>query len=673
MTSSSSDTSYSPWTLPPKLSGPPQGQLTFQLIPLHPEGDLARVRVTWWGQKTPALVELCPDGTASLVKFDVVTSEKRFRDYLQDAKRLEMMVEDVEGRVVGVAFVKDLVQVLDGGRLEQEVEVIDDYAIKIGSFKCEMRFRHVESQEKVTKTTTHPRPTRPIYRPTPKRMSPVSHAPKRMSPISHAPKRTSPTSQAAKKASRTSHAPKKISPMSHAPKRNSKPAPTRSDEDRPRVTFSDANVLQEEQPRIEDVLARSKRRLASYEQKKTSKKEEKENRRPPQHHPLPSWNLSTARLKFISSVTQIAINIHHVSLNKTVADSILGGKPNSTSRIVLRSRERQTQNLIKSFSTKDASSSSLSFFVSYTVPPNQEATNHCSRKLKNQDITFGHKSVHPTVFKPDLLDIWWTSDLTFKFLSRALSQRTPTCIAQATIGLKYLLTDPNNSCGKVMKLPLYASTKFFSDNKLDSEIIGDLFVSFTLAKKREDFLQGRTVSPQRAVRDGESEDLGDKEEEESYEDVDVRPSRDHFSERVVLKSRGQISQPQSPSKCLPQATSKPLKSPLVFCFLNVPEGRNFAMDVSSGPAPSLFLHCRFMTSEDAVQSQICWNSTRPEFHMKHYLPLPLDVDFLVRCKENYLVVEVWNFGKPTSKVVGVAMIPLQQFYLAFKVSTFRTR
>jgi len=37
-----------------------------------------------------------------------------------------------------------------------------------------------------------------------------------------------------------------------------------------------------------------------------------------------------------------------------------------------------------------------------------------------------------------------------------------------------------------------------------------------------------------------------------------------------------------------------------------------------------------------------------------------------RCQDNSLVIEIWNFGKP-SQLVGVCMAPLQQFHSVFKV------
>jgi hypothetical protein len=100
----------------------------------------------------------------------------------------------------------------------------------------------------------------------------------------------------------------------------------------------------------------------------------------------------------------------------------------------------------------------------------------------------------------------------------------------------------------------------------------------------------------------------------------------------------------------------------VFCFLKISEGRNFALD-SKAPK-NLYIYYRFMTSTDVVRSQISWNSTRPKFNVAHYVPVRLDRDFLRRCKDNFLVVEVWNHDRK-SKIVGVAMVSFAAVLLVF--------
>ena len=64
---------------------------------------------------------------------------------------------------------------------------------------------------------------------------------------------------------------------------------------------------------------------------------------------------------------------------------------------------------------------------------------------------------------------------------------------------------------------------------------------------------------------------------------------------------------------------------------------------------------------------MAWNSVDPTFNVTHYVPIKLDGEFLSRTKENFLVVEAWNMRTDLDKkLLGIAMISLQQFYLTFK-------
>jgi hypothetical protein len=104
----------------------------------------------------------------------------------------------------------------------------------------------------------------------------------------------------------------------------------------------------------------------------------------------------------------------------------------------------------------------------------------------------------------------------------------------------------------------------------------------------------------------------------------------------------------------------------LFCLLRVTEGRNFSLGPSSSAAGNLFASCRIFDAAEQVTSAISWRTTRPQFHLKHYLPVKVDADFLKKCNDNFMFVEVWTYGHPSS-ALGIAMLPLHQFYLAFKV------
>lgn len=53
--------------------------------------------------------------------------------------------------------------------------------------------------------------------------------------------------------------------------------------------------------------------------------------------------------------------------------------------------------------------------------------------------------------------------------------------------------------------------------------------------------------------------------------------------------------------------------------------------------------------------------------MFQVVPILYDSDFLVRTKNNFLVVEVWKYcvGK-NNTLIGICKLPLHQFYIAYR-------
>ena len=355
---------------------------------------------------------------------------------------------------------------------------------------------------------------------------------------------------------------------------------------------------------------------------------------------LPTWNLSTDRIRFISCITGLEIQIHSIKWQKKALEAIVKSTQ-AKPHFILRSRAKAAK-------LPMAKDEPLSFFASFILPPSKEANNFCSRKLQSESVVFNQNCTQNLRFTPELLDAWWTSDLKIRILFRTLKERESTLVGEASIGLKHLLIDKKNSSGDILQLPIYMGQQFFAEHKLNSEIVGDLLVSFSFLTQKASSMRpiGRPVSPQPAHREG------DDSPEEKVPEIKhpVPKSRPVVQENIVPSTSRVV---QQPTKTL-------------MCLLEIPEGRNFTLENHSG-APNLYVSCRFLTSGDSVQSQVCWNSTRPMFNLHHYVPLVLDQDFLLRCENNFLAIEVWNRRENDNDIVGVSMIPLHQFYLSFKV------
>ncbi len=682
-------------TLPPRLTGAAHGTLAVrlgrcQLSDCLPEVDV-NAKVIWWGDPQPQQLKIIANDTHNgnstfkTLEYDVVTSDAHFRQYLTDARKVfvELTTEDHE--VSGLSVIEDLIFVAETGVLSGTLGVFDDQGDLQGNLFVQIIYESIGSNMKTEPEKGPMRQRKSCYGPPAGKKTTKKQQDGEAYTI-----KSTPSSPAKKQpAGRRSRSQDELTKVTFSDECGSRhqPKPCLSlAAASKKINASFSQDFEDDTDGLRRILVRSKERLAKGlasssprrppqlpssraksdvtrftddpERKKATSPPEETKQREDDHnesqernryqHTLPSWNLSTSRLKFIGAVTQLVVSVREVSFTSEALEHLL--KPEA-----------------KKISRPSKKSDNISFFVSYSVPPSSATNSFCSRKLSNvNSVTFSQKSVHPTIFKTDLLDIWWTSSITFKVHSRRLGQRVPTLIGEASIGLKYLLTDPTNSNGKkVHRLSLFAGSRFLSQG-LRSEIVGNLYVSFLLCQSQASLQKShacRPVSPQKAVRDGE---------DENAERGKLTAKRDAGGTKITLRSRrqeerilnnGVVTDSTKGRENVeqPQADINPKT---LLCVLRVSSGRNFTL---KGTKPtSLFVSCRFLSADDVVRSDVSWNSTRPTFNMTHYLPVKLDQGFLDRCRDNFLVLEVWNFGDP-NELVGVAMASLQQLYLAFKV------
>ena len=599
--------------LPPGVQGDSRGQVRIEIRRIRLiKSEPHRVDICWWGQGHCDSVPVSKSGVGKrAVTYDVVTNKERFVQYLIDAKKLFLKVVAVN-KDVGFASVDQLKRIFDG--ISEESQIVDEEGNRVGEIIYALEYADEIANPKVTMSS----------------------------------KKRVPPSASSLPSTR----------VKHAAEPQIKPATSMDDVQRPpsakTVSFkADAD--------LRSVLAHSKERLELF-----SKGPRQPRQRPPlatvpsdhganrvpapastlnlsENLPsnssssdaaptakprggglLPSWNLNTARLRFISSVSELVVNVAKLRLTKAAIDHMSSTRHK---KLTLTSRGGRG----------GSNAAAVSLFVSYAVPPSEEKVQFCARKVASRigttagksDIVFDQRSSHPTVFKPDLLDTWWTSDIVFKIHSRTLSQRVPSLIGEARLGMKLLLMDAENSAGKQLKLPLYASQEFLraEAHSLKSEIVGDLFVSFDL-KSGKKFPNGsiapvppsgrhRTVLPEKPVRDTDSE------------------------EHIYDEAEDSNTPPESGAEGRPRVASLPdaRSNTTVYVLLQVTEGRNFALvnpAASSSSTPSLFVSCRFFSPTDVAKSGVAWNTTRPSFNMQHCVPFELTEDFIDRWRENFL-------------------------------------
>ena len=595
--------------LPPGLQGVSRGRARIEVRRVRlVKSEPLRVEICWWGQKDCDTVPVSKGGVGRrAITYDVVTDRERFVRYLNDAKKLFLKVVAADGRV-GFVSVDRLTRIFDG--VSEEGFIIDEEGNRMGEIVYAIEYAGEVANPKVTisskkraqQSTTSSLPSTPVKQPA-RQMKPATS----MEDIPRPPSAKTVSFKAdADIRSVPAHSKERLEVFSKRPKKPRQPSTAASDRaPAPTATISDDSQTGSSSTDATFATAKNCRGGGL----------------------LPSWNLNTARLRFISSVSELVVNVERLRLTKAAIDHI--------------SSTRHKKLTLASRGGRGSNAAAVSLFVSYAVPPSDERVQFCARKAASRigttagknDVVFGQRSSHPTVFKPDLLDTWWTSDIVFKVHSRTLSQRVPTLIGEARLGMKLLLMDAENSSGKPLRLPLYASQEFSraEGHNFKSEIVGDLFVSFDLkpGKKSPNGSLGSVPPPSRHRTEPLEKPVKDTDSEEHLYDEaedDSNPLAETGAER--------IPRVPMPSEALSETT--------VYVLLQVMDGRSFALVnsnskfSSSSSPPSLFVSCRFFSPTDVAKSGVAWNTTSPSFNMQHCVPFALTDDFIDRWRENYL-------------------------------------
>lgn len=630
-------------SLPPRLVGNTRATLEVRIDTLKVFGDdgpadvgnkLSFVRLLWWGQNPEDAVTfpMSRIGSGMSALYKIVCRLDRFRDYLRDAGRLFVEATDQSGQTFGFGVVERLERIIDfGGLSSDDIEVFNENGDVVAQLRCIFMFE--EMQEMDVAATRH-----------------ASKLPRKVV-------------LASKKGCIKPQYSQTVSP----PKMRGvtfSGIPKSLNDDDSSSSVDDENGAQENLDNddydevisqvLEDTDDVELRRLLRHSQSRTCtlpksprqsaviiiEADAVKSTWSSEGGNLPTWNLSTERLKFMSQVNNLAVKIRKVTLNPAVVPHVASFIPSSE---------------------KAAAKKQPSFFLKYSLPRENQETTFCAKKsfmpikvsskarkvhsASEDSLTFDAKSQHPLRFNTSLLDSWWVSSLNLHLHTRHLRHRMSNQIGEATLGLKHLLMNSKYSSGAEMKLPIYSSTTFrrHLQSHCQEEIIGDIHVTFTFTKESES-LSATTA----AVRI--SKVVAAEVEVAHY----VPP-------KAVIESKATL-----PAK---KASTKIDRTrDLILCLLRLDEGRNFSFG-SKATTCSLYLTCRLFSDTECISSSVCWNSTRPKFEMQHVVPMDMSAKFLQEsCRHNHLVVEVWNFAEPSSEIVGIAKLSLHQLYTAFHVS-----
>lgn len=584
-------------SLPPRLKGSVKGTLDVRIDVLKANEDHQSpvfVRLLWWGQTEEESTVIPISGGKSTV-FKVVTKSDRFREYLRDAGRLFIEAITGRGNSLGFAVVERLERIVDfGGITADDVEVFDEHGSIIALLRCIFMYEESSVVEDVVEQTQRPK---------------VVLSSRHKVPLENAPKPKVTFTEL--------------------------PCMAKNDDEH---DYDDviSLAIDQDEVALQQLILKSKAKVTSSEAdlKKIVPRDDSSgsarmNNSKPGQQRLPSWNLSTERLKFMSRVSALQVKVRQVSFNPGVAP------------------------LVASYHLPKPARQKPSFFVKYALPHEncKEVTfcakrNVTSNKRAAESVLHFESAVctHPLRFTTSLLDTWWMSNITMHLYARHLGQRLPLQVGECRLGLKHLLMNSKYSSGAEMKLPLYSSGVFkrhLEKHNFKEEIIGDVNLTFTFLSSSEEEAKA-PHQPQRRV---------------------VIASSKKSEEKAIVKQ-----QPTSEAtKEIVPVSANAASNEFVLALLRVDEGRNFA----KAECKSLYLTCRlFSETGESISSPVCWNcKSNPRFELQHVVPINVGSQTFLEetCKCNNLVIEVWEFSEPSSTMVGVSTISLHQLYTAFHV------
>ncbi|MBN3277302.1 C2CD3 protein, partial [Polyodon spathula] len=311
-----------------------------------------------------------------------------------------------------------------------------------------------------------------------------------------------------------------------------------------------------------------------------------------------------------------------------------------------------------------------------------EVVRVASSKIIGGVVKFQQRFVFPLHFSGVMIEQWWNMDLEFKIYARKSTQKKPVPIGTAHFPLR-----------KIIRSELLSLSTELSVFRLDGEKqeLGPLKVSFELAADNKDFSTARaqcagvSKTPSYAVTspghktvslpDNESSQQSDTDDASAFLPVKAHSEVRNMKPQTMKELKGengiQLNPPYSAAVHNLNRQFSALRAEeedgvLLHVLLMVPEGKDF----STGTVQpcNLYLNCKLFGTDEATRSSVIWGQNQPAFNFAQVAPVTMTSGLLERMKNNVMVIEVWKKvpSPGQDKLVGLAKLPLHQFYMSFR-------
>ncbi|XP_063807058.1 C2 domain-containing protein 3 [Pseudophryne corroboree] len=293
-----------------------------------------------------------------------------------------------------------------------------------------------------------------------------------------------------------------------------------------------------------------------------------------------------------------------------------------------------------------------------------EITRLVSNKIAGGVVTFQQRFVFPVLFSGHMIQNWWNADLTFTIYLRKGTQKKAELLGSAVLPLRDVLRSEDLSVS--LSLPVHSSEK-----QRAAADVGPLKVSVAIAGESREG-SGNPEKLPGAVREASPSPAGHSLSIAAPADL---PDTGHPPENRTeplpfykpVKQNVLHQAPTEGSRVSQEAHATSEESSLLLhVVLCVPEGKGLTCGTDSSSC-NPYLNFKLLSCQDATRSAVVWGSAQPVFNFSQVAPVCLTRQLLERIKNNVMVIEVWNKA-PTSgadQLVGLAKLPLHQFYMSF--------
>uniref|UniRef100_A0A8C5MB22 C2 domain containing 3 centriole elongation regulator n=1 Tax=Leptobrachium leishanense TaxID=445787 RepID=A0A8C5MB22_9ANUR len=326
---------------------------------------------------------------------------------------------------------------------------------------------------------------------------------------------------------------------------------------------------------------------------------------------------------------------------------------------------------------RPAASVKRTFFVEFLFPVSSkskgdvasasEITRLVSSKIVSGYVKFQQRFVFPVLFSGRMIEHWWKTDLIFRIFLREGTQKKPALIGSSSFPLRDVLLSLNLSVSCDLDVqctePQHEYTGF-----------GPLKVSVEVASDSKQLTSSKTTEVAKSTQHSSVNQSLSLTEPEAPTTSNTEPSSPALS--VVRVPAAQIDDPprivpDGPRVPLIQQQAAEESGLLLHVVLMVQEGKGLtatASDFSAACNP--YLNCKLFSSPDASRSAILWGTANPIFNFTQVAPVSLTNQLLTRLKNNVMIIEVWNKASSPGqdKLLGLAKLPLHQFYISFSDS-----